>query len=200
MKKNANEIKKNIRTIELIVLFIIISLGLGTHIFGMMMRVAGSFVGFNSQSIMYSKEHFYELNNEGIQGCKAYYDDITIQTPNDDDKLIVFNEGLKYVQYPDLMTLYLKDDFGDDEVKICNGVYIEKDKYSYICLEIKVDREYSSNIIYYEYQKKLNYKQIALDICILVLLILSSTELKNIIKDLLQKNEKSEKRKQNKAK
>ena len=156
--KKLSKSKKVMRTIELVVLYVIlivIVLILGIHTTCVMLKVSGSFLGLSSQTIMYSKEQFYKLNNEGIQGCKVYYDDITIQTPNDEDKVIVFNDGLKYVKYPDLMILYLKDDFGDDKVEICNGVYIEKHEYSYRYLEIKVDREYVSNITYYEYQKKI---------------------------------------------
>ena len=111
---------------------------------------------FSSNNIMNKKKLAYSIYNEGLRKCKINYNSLTIESPNDEDKDIVFDDGLKYVSYPDLMKLKLKNaygeivEFSDNEFKI-----YERSSAKY--LKITVQKDKINNISYYEYSENTDY-------------------------------------------
>lgn len=149
-----------------------------------------------SSSIMNDKKDVYKIYNEGLQSIADSYDIITINSPNTNDKIVVFNEGLKNVEFPDLIKLNLKSwsniiEYSNNKFKSKNVLY-----YKYIC--ITVDREHIDDISYYEYSEKIQWKIIFRDTIIIILaafLLLHFACILTKISDNLEKNIKEEKTK-----
>lgn len=113
---------------------------------------------FDSKSIMNQKDIVYEIYNEGVESCKYHYDSITIESPNAEDKRIVFNEGLKNVKYSSLMKLELSNDYGKTEFnKNEFKKYVDYNPFKY--LKITVDKEHIDDITYYEHMVCINNKE-----------------------------------------
>lgn len=112
----------------------------------------------NAQGIQNAKNAAYTMYNEGLAKYGYAYDKIMINSPEEEDREIAFNSGIKYVTYPDLLQIEVSDYSKTIKYdgtfksynKIINGYYVE----------ILVDREHIGDITYYEYRQAIDWKTI----------------------------------------
>lgn len=113
----------------------------------------------NAQGIQNAKNAAYTMYNEGLAKYGYAYDKIMINSPEEEDREIAFNSGIKYVTYPDLLQVEVSDysktikydgTFKSYDKIVLDGYYIE----------ILVDREHVGDITYYEYRQAIDWKTI----------------------------------------
>lgn len=149
------------------------------------------FFKYDKDSIKRYKDNAYKIYNEGICSQIYYWDSIEIESPDGKDKLNILESGIKSLNYPDLMKIVLKNNWGYS-IEFSNSEFKIKKLFHYRDLKITVDKEHSRDITYYVYTQKMDWKRICkefLALCIIVFLLFNfSGGLLILIDELKKKN------------
>lgn len=150
-KKHREVSKKESRIRKFIVIFITCTLAL----IGLLYLEMVTFNKYSDTSIKMYKEEAYNIYNQGLK--KLDYENIKIQTPEDEDMDRVFNQGLKYVVHKDLLNLELET---YHKINYKEGEFYFYDDFKLNSIIIIIDPENSDDISYYKYKSQIKLKAV----------------------------------------